>query len=181
MPPDGRFLNIAAGPARSCAIAEDHTVVCWGSDVTHGLEVPAGAFQDRHGRRSTMRRPHWLTAASRVGAQAPTRIPTAWIPKGSTLAKQSPPTGLFAIFAPATDILAASVRTAPWPAGVSGRCSATARTRVSVARRRLRMANSWKSICGLSHTCAIREDGTVACWGSNNADRSTPPSDLKVF
>lgn len=29
---------------------------------------------------------------------------------------------------------------------------------------------------GLSHTCAIRSDGTAACWGDNFFGQSTPPA-----
>ena len=30
---------------------------------------------------------------------------------------------------------------------------------------------------GLNHACAIREDRTIACWGSNKEGQSTPPPD----
>ncbi len=29
---------------------------------------------------------------------------------------------------------------------------------------------------GLRHTCALRQDGTLVCWGSNSDGQSTPPS-----
>jgi alpha-tubulin suppressor-like RCC1 family protein len=29
---------------------------------------------------------------------------------------------------------------------------------------------------GYDHTCGLRTDGTVACWGANNSAQSTPPS-----
>ena len=32
---------------------------------------------------------------------------------------------------------------------------------------------------GGSHTCGIREDGTVACWGDNASGGSTPPSGVR--
>src|ERR671919_263550 len=29
---------------------------------------------------------------------------------------------------------------------------------------------------GVLHTCALRSDGTVACWGDNFSGRATPPA-----
>src|SRR5580765_1144855 len=31
---------------------------------------------------------------------------------------------------------------------------------------------------GGDHTCAIKADGTVRCWGNNDLGQSTPPADL---
>ena len=28
---------------------------------------------------------------------------------------------------------------------------------------------------GMYHTCGVRTDGTLACWGNNNSGQATPP------
>jgi hypothetical protein len=31
---------------------------------------------------------------------------------------------------------------------------------------------------GFTHTCGIRIDGTLTCWGSNTGNRATPPTNF---
>ena len=32
------------------------------------------------------------------------------------------------------------------------------------------------SLAGLNHTCGVRTDGSVACWGADGDGESTPPA-----
>jgi alpha-tubulin suppressor-like RCC1 family protein len=38
------------------------------------------------------------------------------------------------------------------------------------------LRNSPKISAGAMHTCAVRADGSIACWGSNNKGQATPPA-----
>ena len=130
-------VSIAAGAQHTCAIRTDGTARCWGAN-----------------------------SSGQVGDNtiAPTRLtPVAVSGLSNVLAIE---TGAFS-----TCALLADARVQCWGGNADGQLGLDTTTsslvpatvvgaRVTIGARGL--------TAGSSHTCAVRGDGTVACWGSNN-------------
>ena len=178
-PPEGRFSSIAVGAFHSCGIGADGVVVCWGDNGYGQTTPPEGPI--RHYRRQlaalvwdTHRRRRCVLGRQHLRADGPaggsihrsrnhrdsfvwdTHRPE-WLCAGVTtslggrmsLRVDSP------LSQPSTGIRVGYAQTAPLCAGVT----------TSTGRRIRRRAGSHLLQTGFAHSCGIRTDGVVVCWG----------------
>ena len=152
-PPAGSFSAVSAGGAHSCGVRTDGTLACWGSNVDGQASPPAGTFS----RRSA-------PAASTAAASGP----TARSPAGATTTTGRPrrPPAASAPSAPARTT-AAALRTRR-----HARLLGPQRLRPGLAARRQLHRRQRRRL----HSCGLRTDGTLACWGRNGIGQATPPA-----
>lgn len=150
-------IEIAVGAGVGCAIRQDHSLVCWGTNVTGQLGVPSGTLTDSA-------QPKVLTLPADAGSASVAHVV---IGNGFTCVLDSTGTvwclgtngqgelGRGAIGGVGTENLQ------PVTDGQGGVLKATAIT------------------AGRHHACAIRTAGDLVCWGTNgsgelNVDGSAP-------
>ncbi len=78
----------------------------------------------------------------------------------------TPPAGTFTAVTPAMSTPAPSGPTAPWTAGAT-----------TPTARPVRRTGTFTSVtAGEVHACALKTNGTLACWGDNSYGQASPPS-----
>jgi hypothetical protein len=148
--PDTKYLAIAAGSEHSCALRLDGTIICVGSNAYSQLSpVPAGTFVkiDAGDAHSCAMRANGTVAC--------------W---GYSAAITGTPTSAFDAFAVGSTNACALTGTALtcWGNDQYGQSSV--------------LPGQYRSVApGGRHTCAVRMDKSIACWGSNTDGQSTPP------
>ena len=146
-PPDGTFIAISAGAGHTCALREDGAAECWGDNSRGQLDPPASSFVAISAGSDH-------TCALRENGAA-----ECW--GWNDFGQSDPPGGSFKVETPPnspTPSLTAALTPTAIKYGRLAEGAAIDRTSISA---------------GGSHTCALRENGAVKCWGGNQAD---PPS-----
>ncbi len=155
-PPGERFMALSSGYSHTCALREDGSPVCWGLDDYGKATPPTG---DRFMAISSG---NDHTCALREDGS-----PVCWGLDDAGQAK--PPIG--------ESVHGLEQRLCLTRA----RCERTARTSAGdgtySARPRRHNACFTALSRGGSHTCALRENGTPACWGYERFGHATPPLD----
>ena len=166
--PSGAFRAIAAGFSHTCGVEMGGSVVCWGSDSYGQVDAPAGSF---------------VSVSAGWGHSCGVRTDgnvACWGSDGSGQA--SPSEGSFmsvSAFTCGGDGWVGwlgEIRTVRWMLpGVS--CRRSWRTWDSVGEWvRDAPAGSFVSVsAGWGHSCGVRADGSVACWGRDRSGQSSPP------
>ena len=190
--PGDQFIAISAGEDHNCGITTNSTVWCWGRQVDQcrlGVRPPR-ELSPRSPPDRAIRAGSATTAPPIAGAT--TTRSAIFHPKARS--PPSPREGCdraeSATTAPSdagpTAGTTLRCRQAPRPASPPS-LRAGARTSAGFSTTALWNAGgdgSWPDppegrftevSVGLSHACAIRDDGTVACWGDNAGGRAEPP------
>ena len=143
----GAFTSVDAGYDHTCAIRNDGTVACWGSDP-HGGRPPGGSF---------------TSVSAGWGHICGVRTGGTVVCWGSDqFGKATPPSGAFSSVDTWWDHncgIRADGTVACWGNDESGQSTPPAGSFTSVST-------------GYRHTCGVRTDGTVACWGTDYGGQS---------
>ena len=147
-PPTGAFTLLSAGETHTCALEFDGTLSCWGADSDGRTTRPAGTFT--------------TVSAGPLGR-------TCGITTGGALAcwdlraeaASSPLAGDYTQVSVGGNICALNT-----DGGV-----VCVRDQALVPTGRFVQVSA-----GRSHGCALRVDGTLACWGENRFGQATPPA-----
>ncbi len=159
--PDGTFQAVSAGGTHTCAIRDDGTLACWGDDSSGQLDgIPDGTFQ----------------AVSAGGTH------TCAIRDDGTLAcwgddssgqLDGIPDGTFqAVSAGGTHTCAirTSEHLACWGGDSDGQVSDAPTGYYHHWWHHHHHLPEYQAVsAGGTHTCAIRDDGTLACWGDDSS------------
>ena len=173
--PAGRYTAVAAGAYHTCAIRDDQTLACWGADYFGAADPPAGRY----------------TAISADGncAIRDDQTVACWgddcalVPASMTVTNCADRAG-----APAGRYTAIAASGSHWCAiktdqtiACWGNNSATEApvpgqpTRWFTAGQADAPAGRYTAVAlGFSHSCAIRDDQTIACWGDYR--QADPPA-----
>ena len=152
-PPAGDFAKVSAGLHHTCGVRTDGTGSCWGS-TSHGAEVvPEGQFKDvSAGADSTC----WIKNDSTLtcrGSLEDARLESmaGYIFKSVSIGDQN----ICALTEDNVLICRSASRNYTDPSGVLA----------AIAR-------------GGNHSCAIRDDKTLSCWGQNGYGQAVAPAGL---
>ena len=150
--PEVSFVLVSAGFAHTCGVKADGSVACWGRNGSGQATPPEGQFES-----VTAGGGH--TCGLRAG-----RSVACW--GEDAYGESIPPEGEFESVSAGFAFTPAALRpTARWPAGVRhwyGQATAP--------------EGQFKSVsAGSSHTCGVKADGSVACWGYERYGEATPP------
>ena len=172
--PDGRFTAVSAGQYHSCGIKTDGTVACWGINWRGQSDAPKGTFTA-------------VSAGSdfSCGIKTDGAI-TCW--GSSAQGRLEAPEGTFTAVSAGRDFLCAikSDRSITcWGNNEYQSCqSGTGGTECTDVRSNqldapegafTAISVSAPSSGGHAHSCAIRSDGSVACWGDNRYGQLKAP------
>jgi alpha-tubulin suppressor-like RCC1 family protein len=158
-PPDGTFRHVSVSsslePGYACAISTDHELRCWGKGLKR--QPPRGQFIDVD------------LADTSVNACAVRGNGTVvcWQNKPGAEV-DNPPLGESIIHVLSMNDLTCALHT-----DSSFNCSPPEKSDLHPSAAENTMVKDVSSAA--SHTCAIRLDGTVACWGQNFNGQATPP------
>lgn len=154
-----RFATVATGSAHTCALADDYSVWCWGSNDAGQLGLGESPevlpFVDRPNKVEGLPDQAVLLSTKYRHVCAVLRSGTLWC-WGNNYEGQLGQGDAFT-------------------AESSG-------IRPSPAPRQVGTDSDWESVStGDGHTCAMRSDGTLWCWGRNsNAQLSQNPSEPQI-
>lgn len=167
-PPAGLFRSVSVHAQRACGLRTDRTLVCWGHEADNEAPPP-GTFKNA----SISRGSYGVTSDGTIAFWDDANVP----PSGSSF--RSVDAGVHYGCA-----LRFDGSLVCWGANANGQSTAPSGVfqRVSVNRF---VASNESSSCWLddtchtwhgAHTCALKADGTVGCWGSNKVGQSTAPA-----
>lgn len=153
-PPEEKFTHLSAGFDHTCALREDGTAVCWGGDVEGQSSPPTGEkFMDISSGFG------YSCALTRDGA------PVCWG---------------YDIFDQPTREMFLSLRFKDIEAGeISMLCGVQINGGVFCLGETPdeSQEGGFSSVSvGRHHACALSENGTAVCWGSDDVSESTPPA-----
>ena len=152
-PPPGPSLRSPRAASHTCGLKTDGTLACWGDNVYGQSTPPAGTFTRGRRRRLSHLRTEDGRDARLLGLQRlrPEHAPRRDLHSGRR--RRLPH-------------LRTERRTEPSPAGAT----------TPTARARRPPGPSLEVTAGIYHTCGLKTDGTLACWGDNSDGQSTPPA-----
>ena len=145
-----RFVSISMALSHACGLRQDGSVLCWGGDTAGQLSPPEdGPFSAV--AAGTLHTCALRSDGSAVcwGYDLERAVETWGAPPGLEATWHGPPIGVAGM-----DWLFDSRRSDP-PAN---------------ERFKAIDAGAW-------HTCGLRQDGGVSCWGYNNHGQASPPGD----
>ncbi|MDS4058620.1 MAG: M6 family metalloprotease domain-containing protein, partial [Candidatus Contendobacter sp.] len=197
-PPAGAFTQISAGGAHTCGLRGDGTVACWGDNSKGQTSPPAGAFAQVSagayhtcGVKSDGTVVCWGDhTSSQLGLTLTVYKPytgggtvasvTGEINCGATCQYTYPPLPDHAVVTLTATPAAGSVFTG-WSGACSGigTCTVTMDADKSVTANFTFYTPSFDPVAisaGGLHTCVLRGDGAVACWGDNSYLQASPPA-----
>lgn len=146
--PAGRFIAVSAGSGHSCGLQVDQTITCWGWNGHGRAEAPAGTF-------ITVSAGHHHSCGLRTDQTISCWGSNSF--SGNWHAGQSDaPVGRYA-----PDY---------HPEAAVGSNEATAVT-LNAA-----MDGGGVLSAGSTHSCGLRVDQTVTCWGDNESGKANPPT-----
>ncbi len=176
-----RFLSVTAGDAHTCGVTVDSLAYCWGTN--HHGELGVGAHGARLGPQPVAHHRRWgtLSAGARhtCGTSADRR-PTVYC-WGDNFHEQinsrrNPILGAAILWTPT--YAAEPRQVVVVSAGRWHTCIGYPRAAPTISCRganfdhqlgRLVLGTFVQVSAGDAHTCAVREDGAVFCWGRNAA------------
>jgi alpha-tubulin suppressor-like RCC1 family protein len=163
-PPSGTFTSVAADSNNTCGVKTDGTVVCWGSNAS--------------GESSPRTSPY---AAVSAGATHTCQIKidgslACWGWGTTNYGESTPPAGTFtSVSVGVSHTCGVSGGTlACWGAGGSN-----TGVQPQYGQALPPSGNTFVSVsAGDYHNCALKTDGTVACWGLNTSNQApaSPPA-----
>ena len=147
--PAGTFTQVSTSYKHTCGVKDNGTVACWGSVRVSGRPPRRPAPSPRSARATITPAGSGPTAPSPAGGLTPSgRPPRRPAPSPRSVREMTTPAGCGA--------------TAPSPAGG-----------VTTPSQATPPAGTFTQVsAGGSHTCGVKSDGTVACWGKNNYGQS---------
>ena len=181
-PPEGEFTSISAGAIHTCGLRTDGMVVCWGNDDwgqiqitpihdaytsisaggfhTCGIRTDGSAFcwgENDTGKSSA---PDGSFISVSAGGHHTCGIRAAgavvcW--GGNVYGQATPPGGSYYTGSSPPATVVGEPTSAPGPTAAP-------------------VGDAFVSVStGGAHTCGVRQDGAVACWGDDYAGKATPP------
>ena len=145
---------VSAGGSHTCAIRDDHSIACWGSDEDGQSTPPSGTFMQ-------------LSSGSRHTCGLRTdRTVACW--GSDENGRSTPPSGTFNQLSSGgghTCGLRTDHTVTCWGWDFYGQASPPGG-----------MFNQISS--GQTHSCGVRADSTADCWGSDNLGKSSPPDNF---
>jgi alpha-tubulin suppressor-like RCC1 family protein len=162
-PPSGGFTSVSAGGGFSCGIRVDQSIDCWGDDGEGQTSAPGGNFSDISSELEH-------SCAIDVDGEL-----SCWGQDEETFGGLLPRGDFISVaagFHYACAVSAADGSLLCW--GESGPALSAP------------PAGSYKAVsAGAQHTCALRSDNWVVCWGFNTdgqliVPQTAPPIDLSV-
>ena len=156
------YRQVAAGLHFACALRHDHTIVCWGSDEGGKATPPQGSFSE-----------------IALAIDHACAIPVSQEPQPQLSCWGAPfPNGPETI--PLDDPIS-SIRS-----GKRFTCGLTPQGDMACAQMNDRSTEITpgpftRLDVGIQHACALREDGSVFCQGSDYQFQATPPSPSTKF
>lgn len=150
-PPQGRFREVSVSEAHACAIRDSGTLACWGLNGDGQATPPAGVFISvASGRQHTCAR-----NLDDVVACWGLRETIGHMHGQNARAVHCGESDYTCIID---------------PAGALECTGLDSKLNQPPSGRFVQMD------IGVDHACAVRADGTVACWGGNYSGQATPPS-----
>ena len=176
-PPSGSFASVTAGDLHTCGLKTDGSVICWGANNHGQSSPPSGSFS-------------YVSAGFRhtCGAKVDSSV-TCW---GYNLAGQSwpSPSGSFSSVSAGfshTCAVKSDGSVACWGGEEVVDVPRDLPTLVGNIRRGQSIpsysgqssppSGTFSSVsAGSDHTCGVKANGSVTCWGDDRQSQSSPPS-----
>ena len=183
MPSGGEFISVSAGYVHTCGVRADASVACWGDDDDGQATPPEGEFVsvsagNNHtcGIRADASVACWHMTSNRHA-----RIRPVWVP-ALLLAIPLMAAALAACSgeSPGSDAPRDEPRSQETESRNDDSVSAGNRDDTANDVRddgQDDAAGLFVSVsAGYFHTCGVRNDGSVACWGDGEHGQATPPA-----
>ena len=187
--PTGTFTRVSVGNLHVCAVRSDATIACWGSNangqapaVINPINLLNGTVDVAYSYAMSFGPPYSsTTAVYSVSSGAP--------PTGLTLASTGELSGTpttagtytFTVsYSDGTGFTASQPYTITIRELLADGQSCTAGTQCTSGQCRGQICCSGSECTSIAsggtHTCELKADGTVVCWGNNSSGQSTPPA-----
>ena len=182
-PPDGNFTAVSAGSHHSCGLRADGTIVCWGWNRFGETEPPNGIFTAVD---SGLYHSCGLRADGTIVCWGWNRYGQVDPPDGNFTAVSTPVIAGIRVgcgpMAPSSAGAATATARLTHPTGISRRSPPEAGIRVGCGPMAPSSAGASTQTAradppdgiftavspGGAHSCGLRADGTIVCWGSNS-------------
>ena len=184
----GPYLSVSAGHLHSCGVRPGGSVDCWGRNDHGQLDgTPNGAVS------ATREGPYLQVSAGRhhsCGLKANGGV-DCWGDNSNGQLDGSPDAGVHATSKPGPYVevsaglynscaVRTGGRTECWGSGGAGASGHPhyAQSSVAAALQGAGSTGFGQISAGNAHTCQVRRDGALACWGSDANGQAMPPAEL---
>ena len=175
--PPGPFQQLTLGDAHSCGLKPDGTVECWGDGESGQANIAADTFKSivagyktTCGIKTDGVAICWGDTNQTYGYLNQVDYGLFSPPKIHSDEKGVP---IFCGLKSDNSISCPSLETVP--SGVFSYVTVGGHNEYSYSYSYSSHSNVISEISFKSFACGIRENGVIACWGTNNLDRATPP------